>query len=119
MGISLAFGVVYHAMPAKRLHSERYYQEQGCTGLTEYRLPDRTRVDCLTDEYATEFDFGDKWAEAIGQSLHYGRMTERKPGIVLIMESPKDEKYYRRLMDNIQFYDLPITVWRYDGGETE
>ena len=60
---------------AKRLHKERWYQEQGCTGVTEYRLPDRTRVDCLLEDYAVEYDFGRKWAEAIGQSLHYGRMS--------------------------------------------
>lgn len=96
---------------AKRLHLERWYQEEYCKGIVEYRLPDRTRVDCLLEEYAVEYDFAGKWAEAIGQSLHYGRMTQRKPGIVLIMESPKDEKYYKRLMDNIRFYDLSITVW--------
>lgn len=104
---------------AKTLHTERYYQEQHCEGEKEYRLPDRTRVDCLTEEYAIEYDFGRKWAEAIGQSLHYGRMTQRKPGIVLIIESPKDEKYYRRLMDNIEFYNLPITVWQYGKEETK
>ncbi len=98
---------------AKTLHTERWYQEQHCNGIVEYRLPDRTRVDCLLEEYAVEYDFGRKWAEAIGQSLHYGRMTERKPGIVLIMESPKDVRYYKRLMDNITYYELPITVWQY------
>ncbi len=104
---------------AKSLHTERWYQEQHCQGITEYRLPDRTRVDCLLEEYAVEYDFGRKWAEAIGQSLHYARMTHRKAGIVLIMESPKDAKYYRRVMDNIRFYDLPITVWKLQQGGME
>jgi len=111
LGISLALGFFYHALPAKRLHSERWYQEQHCEGTTEYRLADKTRVDCLTDEWAIEYDFANKWAEAIGQSLHYARMTQRKAGIVLIMESAKDAKYHHRLMANIAFYDLPITVW--------
>ena len=97
---------------AKRLHKERYYQEKNCTGVVEYRLPDKTRVDCLTDEYAIEVDFSSsKIFEAIGQSLHYGRMTGKKAGIQLIVEKPSDLKYYNRLMDNIKFYDLPITVW--------
>lgn len=97
---------------AKRLHKERYYQEKNCDdGVTEYRLPDRTRVDCLTEEYAIEDDFGSKWAEAIGQSLHYARLTGRKAGIHLIMEKRSDNRYYNRLMDNIKFYDLPITVF--------
>ena len=96
---------------AKRLHRESYYQELNCTGETEFRLPDATRVDCLTEEYATEFDFANKWAEAIGQALHYGRMTGKKPAIALIMEKESDEKYYQRIIDNIVFYNLPITVW--------
>lgn len=40
-------------------------------------------VDCLTDEYAIEFDFSKKWAEAIGQSLYYASQTYRKPGYSL------------------------------------
>jgi len=95
---------------AKRLHKERYYQKKNCTGVVEYRLPDRTRVDCLTDEYAEEFDFYSKTAESIGQSLHYARMTGKKASIALIVEKESQMKYYHRLMDNIKFYKLPITV---------
>lgn len=112
IGIALLICACSSPASAKRLHKERWYQDKGCTGVTEYRLADRTRVDCLLEEYAIEYDFANKWAEAIGQSLHYGRMTQRKAGIVLIMESPKDVRYYKRLMDNIRFYDLPITVWK-------
>ena len=96
---------------AKRLHKERWYQERECTGITEYKLDDNTRVDCLTDEYAIEDDFANKWAEAIGQSLHYARKTGLKAGIHLIMEKESDEKHYKKLMDNINFYKLPIKVW--------
>ena len=99
---------------AKHLHSERWYQDRNCdNGVTEYRLPDRTRVDCLTDEYAIEVDFASstKIAEAMGQSLHYARITGKKAGIQLIIEKESQMKYYHRLMDNIKFYDLPITVW--------
>lgn len=99
---------------AKRLHKERYYQDMTCGelgGVVEYRLPDRTRVDCLTGEFAIEHDFGNKWAEAIGQSLHYARLTGRKAGIHLIMEKESDVRYYDRLMDNIKFYSLPIDVF--------
>lgn len=96
---------------AKRTHSERYYQQRECKGVMEYKLYDNTRVDCLTDEYAIEFDFADKWAEAIGQSLHYGRMTGKAPGIYLIIEKESDMKYYHTLMHNIAIYKLPIKTW--------
>lgn len=49
--------------------NEKYYQTEMCQelgGEMEYLLFDKTRVDCLTDEYAIEVDFAKKWAEAIG-----------------------------------------------------
>ena len=52
-----------------------------------------------------------KWYEAIGQSLHYGIKTNKKPGILLIIKNEKDMKYYDRLMNTIKNYSLPITVW--------
>ena len=83
---------------AKRLHKEKEYQECWCSeagGITEFVLSDRTRVDCLTNEYAIEFDFADKWAEAIGQSLYYAEMTGKKPGIAPIVEDSANMRHFR------------------------
>ena len=91
---------------------ERYYQDTYCKGIKEYVLPDRTRVDCLTDTHAIEYDFGRKWAEAIGQSLGYAFATNKKAGIVLILESKKDYKYWIKLNSIIDHYGLPIDVWK-------
>lgn len=82
-----------------QLH-ERDYQKYWCDkhgGQLEYRLEDGTRVDCLTRDFAVEVEFAHKWAEAIGQSLFYGRMTDRRPGIVLIMREKGDERFLKRL----------------------
>lgn len=79
------------------LHKEKDYQNAWCaeySGITEYVLDDGARVDCLTCEYAIEFDFAEKWAEAIGQALYYATKTGKKPGVVLIMEDPEKEKRY-------------------------
>ena len=68
---------------AKRAHLERDYQAQWCAekgGQAEVVLPDGTRADCLTATHAIEFDFGSKWAEAIGQALFYGLQTGKRPG---------------------------------------
>ena len=100
---------------AKRQHNEKYYQEKYCKGIIEYRLPDNTRVDCLTDEYAIEYDFAAKQYEALAQALHYARLTGKKAGVALIIEKPTDIRYYNRLMNNIEFYELPITVWKIKG----
>lgn len=80
----LSFGVM-----AKHKYPEKYYQQKYCVGEMEVKLADKTRIDCLMDEYAIEFDFANKWAEAIGQSLHYAFMSGKKAGIVLIVENDK------------------------------
>jgi hypothetical protein len=57
---------------AKREHPEKWYREQWCKahkGQVEIALPDGTRCDCVTDTHAIEFDFGSKWAEAVGQRI--------------------------------------------------
>ena len=84
---------------------EAYYQDQWCTndfGRKEVVLWDMTRVDCLTKDYAIEFDFAKKWAESIGQSLYYAKMTGKAPAVVLILTSLDDYKYVKRLerLDN-------------------
>lgn len=99
----LLFLIIFIASPvnAKRIYPEKVYQEQWCSahgGVTEYKLDDGTRVDCLTKDKAVEFDFANKWAECIGQALYYGRMTNRQAACVLIMENgEKDIKYLKRL----------------------
>ena len=94
--------------------NERWYQERWCKlqkGEVEVRLKDNTRCDCLTSEYAIEIDFSRKWAEAVGQSLHYSRMTGKKAGILLIMQEEKDAKYLTRLNKLIEHHHLSIKVW--------
>ncbi len=100
---------------ATRQHPEKYYQKKWCqdhNGRIEIKMPDNTRCDCLTDSHTIEFDFGNKWAEAIGQSLHYSFQTGKKPGIVLILEATKDQKYWIRLNSIIQYFDLNIDTWK-------
>lgn len=86
---------------AKRLHPEAEYQKAWCEkrgGLMEYKLSDKTRIDCLLPNMAVEFDFANKWAECIGQAIYYGRQTNRQAACVLIMENgEKDLKYLYRL----------------------
>jgi hypothetical protein len=90
--------LIFIALPvqAAHLYKEKDYQEVWCKkagGITEYVLDDGARVDCLTDEYAIEFDFASKWAEAVGQSLYYALKTGKKPGIVLILEKETDRRF--------------------------
>lgn len=84
---------------------ESYYVNQWCTsdfGRKEAILWDMTRVDCLAKDYAIEFDFAKKWAESVGQALYYAKMTGKKPAVTLILTSPTDYRYVKRVerLDN-------------------
>ncbi len=113
--LTLLFAVVLltTGVQAKKKHHEKYYQTAMCDqmhGIMEYRLPDKTRVDCLTDEYAIEVDFAKKWAESIGQSLYYGLSTGKKPAVGLIIRNKKDRKYLRRLMKVAGHHDIVVFI---------
>ncbi|MBQ4646318.1 MAG: hypothetical protein IJB79_03115 [Candidatus Gastranaerophilales bacterium] len=97
---------------AKHLFPEKYYQEIWCSknnGQLEAKLIDNTRIDCLTQTQAVEFDFASKWAEAIGQSLYYGRMTGKTPAIVLIIEKESDFKYYTKIKPLCEDYKINLS----------
>ncbi len=99
--ILIAVGYFYFVAAPQKKHNEKYYQTQLCNeldGVMEQSLLDRTRVDCLTDEYAIEVDFAKKWAEGVGQSLYYAEMTEKKPAVGLIArDNDKDKRRMKRL----------------------
>lgn len=107
--------LIMQALPccAAHMHAEKVYQDSWCRtqgGKTEVILFDKARVDCLTSTHAIEFDFATKWGESIGQALYYGTVTNKKPGIVLIMENgSKDNKYLSRVQAVAANHG--ITVW--------
>ena len=84
-------------------------------GEAKVRLKDGTRVDLLTDTHAIEVEHADNWRDAIGQSLHYARLTDKKAGIILI-SIPGDANYTRSLgyvkslNEIIDSYNLPIDI---------
>lgn len=106
--ISLGF-----ASDTKIVKNEKYYQNIWCDangGETEYILQDKSRVDCLTDEYAVEVDWGKKWAECVGQSLYYGLMTNKKPACLLILSGEKDAIYLDRLNATSKKHDIKVFI---------
>ena len=109
---AFAYGGLTHVLAKKDKH-EKHYQAEWCAGKgkTEHVLPDRTRVDCLTDSHAIEFDWGKKWQEGIGQSLYYAIQTGKRAGVVLIIKRRKHYKYWVRLNSTIEHHRLPIDTW--------
>ncbi len=108
MGVWVVFFVLWsgwaNAIP------EKYYQKIACNGVREYRLDDGSRVDCLTKDYAIEYDFASKWAEAIGQALYYAEKTGKKPAIVLILKNEKQKKHLPKAEMLCKKYNIELGV---------
>jgi len=75
-------------------------------------MPSGARADCISEEFAIEVDLSNKWAEAIGQSLHYASEKNLKAGIVLVCVDPVVcNAHAYRLTSTAQKFRLPLTVW--------
>lgn len=98
--------IAVEASPASPATAERRLREPEWSailakrigGETEYRLPDGSRIDILTDTTAWEVEWCTKWEESIGQSLFYGIVTNRKPGVWLLKRRGDDEDFLRCLL---------------------
>ena len=89
-----------------------------CKGHIEYTLADKTRVDCLTTTHAYEYDYAEKWAESVGQALHYAHMTDRIAGVVLIKKRGEG-RYVKRVREIIRHYGLPLELRAVNFGSLE
>ena len=83
-------------LPSKEKLRESDYIHAYCKGVEEYILPDKTRIDCLTETHVCEFDWAKKWYEGFEQALWYAHNTGKKPCLVLILKSNKDYVYSKR-----------------------
>jgi hypothetical protein len=93
---------------------ESYYQAAFAfvvDGESEVVLKDKTRADIITATHAIEVDFAEKWAESIGQALHYEEMTGKKAGVLLVVEEFKDTRYLDRLMPIAIKHGIDVWTW--------
>jgi len=73
------------------------------------------RIDLVTSEYAIEIEKAKNWKESIGQSLWYALNTNKKPAIILILETESDYKHLIQLQTTIDYGKLTeaITVFAF------
>ena len=96
---------------------ESFYADIWCNahnGMLEVATKKNTRIDCLTDKYAVEADFDEKWAEGLGQSLHYSAESGKRAAVLLIIQNHngKDRhRYVDRLRSTIDKNRLDVTVF--------
>ena len=93
-------------------YNEADHVDYYCNGDIEFVLPDKTRVDCLTEAYACEYDWakGNKVYECIGQALWYAQNTGKRPCCVLISKDAKPNEYTRRAQEIINYNHLYIDL---------
>ena len=106
---------VFFVSSANAIEKEAFYSDKFCkeiSGKSEHVLKDLSRVDCLTDTHAYEFDWADgmKVYEAIGQSLYYASETGKEPGIYLLVRKKNSEKHIRKVRRVIETFELPIKL---------
>jgi hypothetical protein len=110
----LASLISYSQLP-KQL--EKYYTGKFATivnGKTQQYLSNKRYADIITDTFAIEVEFANKFPESIGQALDYSMITYKKAGIVLIVNGRNDDKYVDELMEIIYYHKLQITLWLID-----
>ena len=93
---------------------ESYYQKEFAevmNGEREVILEDRTRVDIVTDTHVIEVDFAEKWAESIGQSLHYEKMLGKKAGVLLVIKGDEEVRFLERLMGVAVEHGIDVWIW--------
>ena len=102
---------------AAKAQTEAYYASIWCQangGIEEVETRMGTRVDCLLEDYAVEVDFDHKWAEGLGQALHYGVEFNRTPAVLLILKNHDGwsrQKYLDRLYATIRGANLNVKVF--------
>lgn len=108
-----------------------------CAGMIqEFSNPDWTRTDCISDTHAIEVDFSYRWADAIGQALHYALWTKefaenpeafprwhyqvktpRKAGIIFACRGARSETCANHVVRPLRIaeeYQIPLTIWYCD-----
>jgi hypothetical protein len=115
----LAATLAIFAFPAfaQRAQLEDYYSEIWCTengGTQEVYTDSGTRADCVFNDLVVEVDFDTKWAEGLGQALHYSAEFDRPGGILLIVQNHNGndrQRYIDRLQSTIDSLCLRIKIF--------
>ncbi len=64
------------------------------------------RADLVHIDHAYEVEWANKWKESIGQCLWYALQLNKKPGIILLMRSKSDYKYFVQLNSTLEYSNL-------------
>ncbi|MBY0346530.1 MAG: hypothetical protein K2P98_06705 [Neisseriaceae bacterium] len=68
------------------------------------------RIDCVTDTHAVEVESVLKWQEGISQALRYGEASNKRPLLVLVVETQEQLSILRQAIDTIRRNNLKLEV---------
>lgn len=114
----VAFLLLSALVPAFGRSEKEYGRDWAAAhnGQVNVRSRDGTRCDVLTPTHAVEVTFASQWQDAVGRTLYQAMQLNKHAGVVLIMESEKDDVYRQRLDTMITVFNLPIDVWEVGAG---
>lgn len=99
---------------------EAEVQIRYCAGLPiDQHLADGSEVDCIMSSadgpLAVEVDFTDHWAQSIGQSLHYARVLETRPAVILVcnegVRTSTCERHLARMVETLEYWRIGMFIW--------
>jgi len=115
---AMLFGVGSIAQAGElKAQKESYYSKVWCDangGTEEVKTNMGTRADCVLNDYAVEVDFDSKWAEGLGQAIHYGVEFGKQPAVLLILKNQNGEDrqiFVDRLTSTIEGAGLNVKVF--------
>ena len=92
----LALAISPSAVADEAAVTRLWAQESGCS--ESIFLRDNSIVDCMTNLYAQELDFGEglKPYQCVGQALHYAELSGLKPQCILIRKEGYTDEQWRK-----------------------
>jgi len=102
--------IVVNVAVAKAKFNEFHYTKIWCEanngnygGKNGVRMSDGTLADCITKDYAIEFDFCRKWYECGTQAANYANLLNKKPMCILICNPKNQQRYINRYNNALKY----------------
>ena len=93
---------------------EAEFRDALCAGMRmEVVLKDFGRADCVSDTYAIEVEWADKFREGVGQALTYATATTLIPGLILICRRSESSCLSASLtaQETFSAFGIEAVVW--------
>jgi hypothetical protein len=115
--IIISITITFFFLPvldARSKQTEDSYRKKWCeeqNGQSNIKAANASYYDCVTKSYVIDVTSAKHWYLSIGKILQYSSETNKRAGLVIILETALEHQYWEELTSTIKKYDLPIDVW--------